>query len=58
MDRSAFGGDILARRVPSYFGAVVALFHAIEKGWKVIPRWDIRQHITDYYSTYKRDIVI
>jgi len=38
LERSAFGGDILARRVPTYFGMVVALFHANEKGWKVLPR--------------------
>ncbi|XP_059093022.1 uncharacterized protein LOC131888237 [Tigriopus californicus] len=38
LDRSSFGGDILARRVPTYFGVIVALFHANEKGWKVLPR--------------------
>jgi aromatic ring-opening dioxygenase LigB subunit len=38
LDRSSFGGDILARRVPTYFGMIVALFHANEKGWKVLPR--------------------
>jgi len=38
LDRSAFGGDILARRVPTYYGLLVALFHANEKGWKVLPR--------------------
>ena len=38
LDRSSFGGDILARRVPTYFGMIVALFHAHDKGWKVLPR--------------------
>ena len=38
LDRSSFGGDILSRRVPTYFGMMVALFHGNEKGWKVLPR--------------------
>ena len=38
LDRSAFGGDILSRKAPTYFGMIVALFHGNEKGWKVLPR--------------------
>nr|XP_040579530.1 uncharacterized protein LOC121128018 [Lepeophtheirus salmonis] len=38
LDRSAFGGDIFSRKAPTYFGMIVALFHADEKGWKVLPR--------------------
>ena len=38
LDRSAFGGDILSRKAPSYYGMIVALFHGNEKGWKVLQR--------------------
>ena len=38
LDRTSFGGEVLARRVPTYFGMIVALFQANEKGWKVLPR--------------------
>jgi hypothetical protein len=38
LDRSNFGGEMLARKVPSYFGMMVALFRANEKGFRVMPR--------------------
>lgn len=38
LDRSNFGGDMLARKVPTYFGMLVALFRSNEKGYRIIGR--------------------
>ena len=38
LDRSSFGGEMLARKVPTYFGMMVALFRSNEKGYRVIGR--------------------
>lgn len=38
LDRSSFGGEVLARRIPTYFGVLVALFHGNDRGWKVTSR--------------------
>ncbi len=38
LDRSRLGGEMLARKVPSYFGMMVALFRTAEKSYRVVPR--------------------
>ena len=38
LDRSSFGGEVLARRIPTYFGVLVALFRGEDRSYKVRTR--------------------
>ena len=36
--RSSFAGEVLARRIPTYFGVLVALFRGEDRSYKVRTR--------------------